>query len=39
MAPAAYAAEEGSVWHQWERGPWSWESLIPQHRGMLGQRG
>jgi len=32
MAPAAYVAEDGMVWHQWRRSPWSYEGLFPQER-------
>jgi hypothetical protein len=28
MAPAAYVAEDGLVWHNGRRGPWSYEGLI-----------
>jgi hypothetical protein len=39
MAAAAYVAEGGLVRHQWRRGPWSCESLMPQCRGMPGRGG
>jgi hypothetical protein len=36
MAPAAYAAEDCLVGHQWGRGPLSYEGSIPQCGGMPG---
>jgi hypothetical protein len=36
MAPAAYVAEDGLIWHQIRRGPWPCKGLIPQCRGMPG---
>jgi hypothetical protein len=37
MAPAAYVAEDGLIWHQWEESPWSLEGSMPHCRGMPGQ--
>jgi hypothetical protein len=37
MAPAAYAAEDGLIWPQWEQRPWSSEGLMAQCRRMLSQ--
>jgi hypothetical protein len=37
MAPAAYVAEHGLVWHQWEESSLSCEGSMPQCRGMSGQ--
>jgi hypothetical protein len=34
MAPAAYVAEDGLIWHQWG-GAWYCRGLMPQDRGML----
>jgi hypothetical protein len=39
MALAAYVAEDGLVWHQWEGKPWVLEGLMPQRRGMIGRWG
>ena len=36
MAPAAYAAEDGLVGHQWEERPLSSEGSMPQYRRMPG---
>ena len=36
MAPAAYAAEDGLMGHQWGRGPLSYEGSMPQCGGMPG---
>ena len=35
MDPVVFVAEDGLIRHQRERGPWSCEGLMPQHRGML----
>jgi hypothetical protein len=32
MALATYIAEDSLVWHQWERGIWSYEGLMPHCR-------
>ena len=39
MAPAAYVAEDGLVWHQWEGRPLVLWRLDAQSTGMLGQWG
>jgi hypothetical protein len=36
MAPGAHVAEDGLIWHQWERRTLSCEGVMPHRRGMLG---
>jgi hypothetical protein len=39
MAPVAYVAKDGLISITRRRGPWSYEGLMPQCRGMPGRRG
>jgi hypothetical protein len=36
MVLAAYVEEDGFVSHQWKKGQWSFEGLMPHCRGMPG---